>query len=157
MIEVSRTTILSLARKLLMLLLVGCGWCLPNLSSHAHMLNMTRIEVNLAKDGTGTATVIIDLGQSLMTPSDYWLATQAPKSEQLELLQRPLSLLEQSIRYQIDGTHVEPVLTGWHIEASTLEAIHNPLTPQMAELQYEFRSTPGQTFTVALENDLEVP
>ncbi len=157
MIELSNQARLSLTRRLVSLLLISLGWCLPILSSHGHMLNMTRIEVNLGQDGTGSVTVIIDLGQSLMTPSDYWLATQAPREEQISLLQQPLAQLEQSLQFRVDDHRLQPVLKDWHIAASTLEAIHNPLTPQMAELRYEFTAVAGQEFTVALSDGLVVP
>lgn len=146
-----------LLRKVILLMLVSLGWLAPVLSSHGHMLNMTRVEVNLAQNGTGKVTILIDLGQSLMTPEDYWLATQAPVQQQKALLQDALTKIEESFLFSLDRQRLQVGLTDWSISASTLEAISNPLTPQMAELQYEFRYAAGSEVTVAIADQLDVP
>ena len=41
--------------------------------AHAHMLNMTEIQIAAEADAAATVNVQIDLGQSgLMTPASYW-------------------------------------------------------------------------------------
>ena len=63
---------------------------LTSVSVQAHMLNMTNIDITVDADQQAVITLRIDLGQSLMTAEDYWVATQAIGSEQRALLQPTL-------------------------------------------------------------------
>lgn len=123
----------------------------------AHMLNMTQMELVVAEDKKARASLSIDLGQSLMTAQDYWAAIQADSSEQLSLLQPTLDRLSSEIHFLVNGEKQEASLTGFRIGATSLEAIQNPLSPQMATLFYEFDASGGERVNVVLDPDLQVP
>lgn len=111
-------------------LLILAGQC------GAHILNMTEIRVAAAPQSPMVVSVRIDLGQSLMTAEQYW---QAVTSEELEqqrlLLQAAILQLESGLRLYVEGRAVPLIVTGWQLEAVSLGAIRNPLTPQMAWLE----------------------
>jgi hypothetical protein len=126
-------------------------------SAFAHMLNMTQMELTVSGDKMAQATLTIDLGQSLMSARDYWIATQADRSAQQPLLQPVLDQLNNDLYFLVDGEKRRAILTGFEIGATSLEAIQNPLSPQMATLFYEFDATGGEVVSVGLDPGLEVP
>jgi hypothetical protein len=133
-------------------LLLGLGQ-----GAHAHMLNMTRMEITVGEDQVARITLTIDLGQSLMTPRDYWAATQVPVSEQQAMLAGPLAQLEAQLDFLLDDEPRAAALTGFEIGATSLEAIENPLSPQMANLYYELDTAGSERINVQLAQGLEVP
>jgi len=70
--------------------------------AHAHMLNMTRMEITVGEDQVARITLTIDLGQSLMTPQDYWAATQVSVSQQQAMLAGPMAQLEAQLVFLLD-------------------------------------------------------
>ncbi|MEM9760696.1 MAG: hypothetical protein AAF933_15750, partial [Pseudomonadota bacterium] len=99
--------------------------------SQAHLLNMTRIEVDAQSDEI-LLRVEIDLGQSLMAPEAYWRATQASPERQRALMDDAIQRLNRELVLLIDGVPVPRTLARFELEATSLDAIRNPLTPQMA-------------------------
>lgn len=136
------------------LLLLAC--LLVSQESRAHLLNMTRINVDAGATEI-RVTIEIDLGQSLMSPDAYWRATQAPPQAQRVLLEQALQQLEAELVFFIDDVRVPRTLTDIEISAISLEAIHNPLTPQMATLRYAMEYSGTGMLQVAIARELEVP
>jgi hypothetical protein len=130
---------------------------LSSISVQAHMLNMTHIDITVDAEQQAVITLRIDLGQSLMTAEDYWVATQAIGSAQRALLQPTLDRLGRDLSFLLDGTVQQPQLTGFEISATSLAAIQNPLTPQMATLNYQLDVSGGTYLNVQLADQLEIP
>jgi hypothetical protein len=130
---------------------------LSSISVQAHMLNMTHIDITVDAEQQAVITLRIDLGQSLMTAEDYWVATQAIGSAQRALLQPTLDQLGRDLSFLLDGTVQQPQLTGFEISATSLAAIQNPLTPQMATLNYQLDVSGGTYLNVQLADQLEIP
>jgi hypothetical protein len=126
-------------------------------SAYGHMLNMTNIHILVDEQQQSTVTVSIDLGQSLLSAEDYWAATQAPLSEQHIYLQPALAQLKQSLRFLVDGEVRNLQMTDFEIGALSLDAIKNPLTPQMATLRYSLNVANGERIGVELDQGLEIP
>jgi hypothetical protein len=144
-------------------LAVFLAFVLPGLPVvHAHMLNMTEIQINAAAKTDATVTVQIDLGQSgLMTPVSYWDAVRNSKPA-LESgdLYRALAALESGIKVMVDGRPRSLQLRDHHASAISLEAIENPLTPQMAEVRFALmgtKPTSDSTISISLDDALDVP
>jgi hypothetical protein len=126
-------------------------------SAYGHMLNMTNIHILVDEQQQSTVTVSIDLGQSLLSAEDYWAATQAPLSEQHIYLQPALAQLKQSLRFLVDGEVRNLQMIDFEIGALSLDAIKNPLTPQMATLRYSLNVANGERIGVELDQGLEIP
>ena len=140
-------------------IIVLCCLVLPGTisSATAHMLNMTQMELTVSEEKAAQVTLRIDLGQSLMSALDYWIATQADRAAQQTLLQPALDQLSTGLYFMVDGERRGATLTGFEIGATSLEAIQNPLSPQMATLFYEFDATSGEAVSVGLDPGLQVP
>jgi hypothetical protein len=130
---------------------------LQAIPGHAHMLNMTHAEISIDAQQQATITLRIDLGQSLMTAEDYWAATQSPRSSQLVNLQPTLEQLDKELIFLVDGKKQPLALTGHEISATSFDAIKNPLTPQMATLQFHLDLSGGKQLKIRLADQLEVP
>jgi len=138
--------------------LLMLAYCLlAAVSVQAHMLNMTHIDIAVDAQQQAAITVRIDLGQSLMTADNYWLATQAPASEQRALLQPALERFNRDLRFLLDSSVQRPQMTGFEISAASLDAIQNPLTPQMATLYYQLDVSGATHLNVELADQLEIP
>lgn len=124
--------------------------------SQAHLLNMTRIEVDAQSDEI-LLRVEIDLGQSLMSPEAYWRATQASPERQRALIGDAIQRLNRELVLLMDGDPVPRTLARFELEATSLDAIRNPLTPQMASLHYVVAAGPGERLQVSLARELEIP
>jgi hypothetical protein len=125
----------------------------------AHMLNMSDISLNLNDADIGEMVLRIDLGQSLMSAGDYWqAANQKSGSNQTVPLQQAISKLQQGVFIVASGYRVSLPRPEIKMRAATLEAIKNPLTPQMAELTFKL-SLPEEikSLEIRLSNDLEIP
>ena len=91
--------------------LAGCiilslAW-LP--AAHAHMLNMTEIQIAADTTADATVTVRIDLGQSgLMTPESYWDAVSNPESapKARRLIERSKRLSLESRSWSMVGSAI---------------------------------------------------
>ena len=130
--------------------------------AHAHMLNMTEIQIAAEADAAATVNVQIDLGQSgLMTPASYWDAVSNSESAaENSALNRALAALESGIEVTVDGRLRELKLRDYQAAAVSFEAIENPLTPQMAEVQYAMmgaRPTSDSIIAIRLTDSLDVP
>ena len=137
-------------------LLFGC-LLLVSAPCQAHLLNMTRVSVELREADHGELRVEIDLGQSLLSAADYWALANAAGDERLRRLQPVLGALEQSLALEIDGQRLEGTFADAEFEAASLAAISNPLTPQMALLRWRLPPQAGGVLAVDLAPQLEVP
>tara|TARA_R110002110_G_scaffold118990_5_gene293236 strand:+ start:261 stop:1382 length:1122 start_codon:yes stop_codon:yes gene_type:complete len=126
-------------------------------SAYGHMLNMTNIDVQVDAQHQASVTVEIDLGQSLMSAETYWAATQLPKDRQQLSIQSVLDRLDRDLRFLVDGQEQSRQLTGFEIGATSLDAIQNPLTPQMATLYYKLDVSGAQRLNVELADQLDIP
>ena len=130
--------------------------------THAHMLNMTEIQISADATSDATVTVQIDLGQSgLMTPESYWDAVSNPESVlKSGALYRALKALESGIEVVVDGQRRKLALRDYRATAISLEAIENPLTPQMADVQFALmgaRPSSESIIAIGLKDTLDVP
>ena len=130
--------------------------------TQAHMLNMTEMRFNVSNQFETSLEVRVDLGQSgLMTAEDYWAATQESGiDEQQSRLSSALNALKQGIEVYIDGQQSDKFVRAFDIGAVSLDAVQNPLTPQMATIHFGLRQ-PGVTqnslVEIKLASTLDVP
>ena len=132
-------------------------------AARAHILNMT--EFHLAVDDTarGTLNVTIDLGQSLLPAGQYWAAVQAPSvSQQTQLIAEAVAQLEKGIIITARDAQLDLELAGFTLNAVSQAAIANPLTPQMAKIQFLVHAPQHvpldrSEFSLAVAQDLEIP
>ena len=138
-----------------------CFWLLIcSADLHAHLLNMTEVQVDIREPEAAKLIIKIDLGQSLMRPVDYWHAVSAQPAEQAQLLAPFAKQLSSGINVSIDGQVYSSLLLSWQLEALSLEAIHNPLSPQMATLTFALDTksvSAYEVIEVSIDNNLEVP
>ena len=125
--------------------------------SWAHMLNMTRVDVRVNETGTAKVLINIDLGQSLMSAEDYWAASQMPAIEQARAINESLNRINREMVVLLDGEPVALQLVKADLAAISLEAISNPLTPQMATLHYEMDTSGAGSVQLQMLPELEVP
>lgn len=145
--------------KWVVFLALGLAW--PPVT-HAHMLNMTEIQISADATSDATVTVQIDLGQSgLMTPESYWDAVSNSESSlESGALYRALKALKSGIEVVVDGQLRELALRDYRATAVSLEAIENPLTPQMADVQFSLmgaRPSSESIIAIRLKDTLDVP
>ncbi|MEO1081210.1 MAG: HupE/UreJ family protein [Pseudomonadota bacterium] len=117
---------------------------------------MTRIDVDAQPDEM-MIRLEIDLGQSLMSPEAYWRATQAPPEEQRVLLNDAIRRLNRDLVFLIDGEPAHRTLARFEVAAISLDAIKNPLTPQMVTLHYAVPAGPGDVLQLSIAPGLEIP
>jgi hypothetical protein len=131
-------------------------------TSFAHILNMTNLNLSIPPEGAAKLDLIIDLGQSgLVTPEFYWSATQATdNSKQKLILQEALAKLEEGLVLKVNGQQQRFALTDLRLEAVSLDAIKNPLTPQMARISYALPSVKFSSEDIVelkLDSSIDVP
>ena len=108
---------------------------------NSHILNMTEITVVPGDQASGVIRITIDLGQSLMTPEDYWAASTEPdKEKRKDIVRIIVGQLNNGIRVFGDGKELAKAFANLELRAFSLEAIKNPLTPQMAVLEFTFQA-----------------
>ncbi len=107
-------------------------------SSSAHLLNMTDLHFDASDPEAVQLHVKIDLGQSLLSSQDYWQAVNSEPEAQYDLIAPVANQLLEGLQILIGGTSASGSLQSWHLEAASLEAIENSLTPQMALLTFDF-------------------
>ena len=142
-------------RRLIQVLITGL--VLISGVGHAHLLNMTEMTLRVVPGDTSVLVIRIDLGQSLLAPEAYWEAISAPKGDQLRLLQPAITTLEQNITVTTNGMQQPIRLNEWQLRADSLEAIRNPLTPQMATLEFQTGALAGETVELNLSPALQIP
>ena len=125
--------------------------------SGAHMLNMTRVEVVATDAESAVVTINIDLGQSLMSAQEYWATTQAPEHTRRSLLSDSLGRLQRDMIVLLDGEPASLELLDASVSAISLEAIQNPLTPQMAKLKFRMPIQQAGLIQLKIDPALEVP
>lgn len=132
---------------------VICGLCLLFITTvaQAHLLNMTDLHLDTTNPDAVTLRVKIDLGQSLLSPEAYWRMVHMDASEQLENLEPVANELLDGLVIFVNGVTATAHLETWTLEAASLEAIENPLSPQMAELTFNFGNL-GLASSTALAN-----
>ena len=129
-------------------------------AAHAHLLNMTELHLDASDPGSAVLHVKIDLGQSLMRPDQYWQAATADLETQARLLAPAVTELMQSMRIIVDGEQVTATLQDWQLEAVSLDAISNPITPQMAQLTFSLDESIPATdalLEIRFNENIEVP
>ncbi|MEM9386155.1 MAG: HupE/UreJ family protein [Pseudomonadota bacterium] len=126
-------------------------------AAEAHLLNMTRVTVAQWEHEAGELQVEIDLGQSLLSPHAYWALSKAPIDARRQGLVAVLGQLEGGIVLTVDGVRVRPTFLDVELQADSLGAIRNPLTPQMARLRWALPPAAGAQLEVSLRPDLDVP
>lgn len=125
--------------------------------ANAHMLNMTKVSIDVAEDGPSTVTLMIDLGQSLLTPQRYWELAAQPSERQVQTLAATLAILSEQFAVLADDERQTLILQDWSLPASSLEAVTNPLTPQMATLTYSVNLSGKSELELVLGESLEIP
>ena len=130
---------------------------LTSTSAYGHMLNMTSIDVRVDKNQQAKVSLDIDIGQSLMSAEDYWAATQLTGPAQQAALEVVVEKLKRDITILADGAVRHLTLTGYKIGATSLDAIRNPLTPQMATFYYSVDLSGAKSFSVQLDDQLDIP
>lgn len=132
---------------------VICGLCLLFITTvaQAHLLNMTDLHLDTTNPDAVTLRVKIDLGQSLLSPEEYWRMVHMDPSEQLENLEPVANKLLDGLSIFVNDVRATAHLENWTLEAASLEAIENPLSPQMAELTFNFGNL-GLASSTALAN-----
>lgn len=117
---------------------IGGLWLLLlTTAAQAHLLNMTDLHLDATNPDAVTLRVKIDLGQSLLSPEDYWRAVSADPDEQLRTLEPAIAQLLDGLSLLVNGAAASASLQSWNLEAASLEAIENPLSPQMATLNFD--------------------
>ncbi len=72
------------------------------LPAQAHLLNMTRVSVDLSAEGAGELVVEIDLGQSLMGAEAYWALARSGDASARRLAP-VLERLDRGLMIEVDG------------------------------------------------------
>lgn len=127
-------------------------------SAYAHLLNMTRVNVELSAHGPGELVVEIDLGQSLMGAEAYWaLARTDDPADSARRLAPVLERLDRGLMVRVDGQPLTRTFAGATFQADSVQAIRNPLTPQMATLRWTLPASAGKHLSVGLADTLTVP
>lgn len=121
------------------------------------MLNMTRMALQTQTSGMAELTVVIDLGQSLMTPAAYWTLSQAPPGQQEHLAAEVLAQLDRHIKLLAGDRSFSKTLVSWQFEAASLAAVANTMTPQMATLVYRADLQDAEQVSVQLDDTLQIP
>ena len=132
---------------------VICGLFLLFTTSiaQAHLLNMTNLHLDTTNPDAVTLRVKIDLGQSLLSPQDYWRTVNMGSREQWVNIEPSVNKLLDGLGIFVNGVAVAANLETWSLVAASLEAIENPLSPQMAELTFNLNNL-GLESSTALAN-----
>ena len=130
-------------------------------TAHAHLLNMTEVTLTAQDQGISQLDVRIDLGQSLMRPENYWRAVQWSKDmvagSDLWASLPAIERLRAGLEVLVNRSRAPLRLIDIKLNATSLDAIRNPLTPQMAVLRFEVPASVGDSVEVRLVDDLEIP
>lgn len=128
-------------------------------TSSAHLLNMTELHLDSTHPTSTKLKIKIDLGQSLMTAEEYWNASTSDIQEQSIIIKDIADEIKSGVRLTVDDRSVDFELHSWSLEASSLEAIKNPFSPQMAQLVFNLNSTMPSEGSVEIQigEQLEVP
>lgn len=120
-------------------------------AAHAHLLNMTDMHLDASNPEAVALHVKIDLGQSLLSPETYWTAAQSAPERQYEIIAPAIVQLLDGLQVLVNGQRAVASLKSWNLEAASLEAIENPLSPQMALLTFDLGQL-GTSSAAALNN-----
>lgn len=121
---------------------------------------MTEIQVDLRQHNAAELIIKIDLGQSLMGAEEYWLTTLASFEEQARLLAPVAAQFSSGVNVTLDGQTLPMHMESWKMEALSLEAIANPLSPQMATMTFSLDTQSvraSEIIEVNIDNRLDVP
>ena len=142
-----------------LLLWVPFAFSLAPATSSAHLLNMTEIHLDATQPNSVKLDIDIDLGQSLMTAEEYWSAASSDSNNQAEALRPIASQIESGLQVKVDGSAVSFELDSWQLTASSLQAIKNPFSPQMAQLLFKLKAPIPADASVELliDDQLEIP
>ncbi len=137
---------------------VGVSACfILVLPASAHMLNMTRISVDVVNDAPSEIKVQVDLGQSLLTPTQYWEATRGSHQQLTAPAESAIARVQRGLEVLAGGSSRPLKLKDWTFSASSLAAIKNPLSPQMATLIFETDLQDANSLELILHENLEIP
>ena len=120
---------------------------------------MTELHLDSTHPTSTKLKIKIDLGQSLMTAEEYWNASTSDIQEQSIIIKDIADEIKSGVRLTVDDRSVDFELHSWSLEASSLEAIKNPFSPQMAQLVFDLNSTMPSEGSVEIQigEQLEVP
>ena len=138
-------------RRLLMLI-----WMCAS-AADAHLLNMTRVTIETAPDADGTLVLEIDLGQSLLSPEAYLALTRAPPADVEARLEQVLARIRAGMVLRVDGAPIPIEFVDATFVADSLQAISNPLTPQMATLRWRIPATAAHDLELSLIDAFDPP
>jgi hypothetical protein len=104
-------------------------------SSHAHLLNMTRVQADFAADGEVAVTLSLDLMRATGSAGNYYRLSRSADPLNDPELRLLFAQLAQAIQLDVDGTRM-----GLHVQHVTLpqlpeSAFHDPLTWPMTEVK----------------------
>lgn len=125
--------------------------------AQAHLLNMTRVSLQLDPVAAGTFELTVDLGQSLLAPADYLALAHADEAERSARLEPIVAAISSGLLLTVDGVPISRRFLDAEFVAESIEAIANPLTPQMATLRFELPPASGDLLEVRLAPDFELP
>ncbi|MEM6708053.1 MAG: HupE/UreJ family protein [Pseudomonadota bacterium] len=127
--------------------------------AQAHLLNMTRVDVAVARDSPGTLRVTIDLGQSLLSAQAYWsLVQELDPTRRTQRLSPIVRELESALDVRVAGVSLPLTFLEAALAADSLAAIQNPLTPQFATLSWALPPVvDAAALTLALDDSVDVP
>ena len=142
-----------------LILWIPVAFLLAPTTSSAHLLNMTEIHLDATQPHSVNLDIDIDLGQSLMTAEEYWSAASSDSNNQAEVLRPIASQIKAGLQVEVNGSAVSFELDSWQLTASSLQAIKNPFSPQMAKLFFTLEaSIPADaSVEVLIDHPLEVP
>lgn len=134
-------------------------------ATNAHLLNMTDLHFDASDPEAVLLHIKIDLGQSLLSPEDYWRAVNSDPAEQYAIIAPAVRQLLNGVQIVIGGSAVSGSLQSWSLQAASLEAIENSLSPQMAFLSFDFgrleispASEPADSrLELFIDEQLEIP
>ena len=126
-------------------------------AADAHLLNMTRVTVETSTDTTGMLEIEIDLGQSLLSPEAYLTLARSQHAKREEALEAVLTRIEAGLTLSADNRALPMEVVDATFVADSLQAIRNPLTPQMATLRWRIPATDAPHLQAALGSTFELP
>jgi len=125
--------------------------------AQAHLLNMTRVLLEVDPVAPGSFELTVDLGQSLLSPAAYLALARADEQERAARLEPILAALTEGVVITVDGQPLAGHFVDAQFVAESLDAIANPLTPQMATLRWQLPPLPGERLEVSLLPGFELP
>jgi hypothetical protein len=96
----------------------------------------------------------------LISATEYWALANSDREQQIQRLAAIANTLTQALRISIDGRQLSSQLLSWELEAVSLAAISNPITPQMASLSFRLESfpiSPNSVLELQIDEAIDIP